>query len=199
MRRYAAAAISALVLTIVYMYSGERAPSPLPPELADEPDVYIEGAAITRFGADGGIRYRLWADRIKRFEERGVTYFENPVIRLHQQAGPPWLANATRGEIRQRPSHDGAQEENLRLSDNVELTRQYDDGRHFALTTTVLDIYPARKYAETDQAVMIETSGSKTTAAGFEADMERGWMKLLSGPGRRVHIVVEPHRRNRIL
>ena len=199
MRRYAAAAISALVLTIVYMYSGARAPSPLPPELADEPDVYIEGAAITRFGADGGIRYRLWADRIKQFEERGVTYFEKPVIRLHQQAGPPWLANAARGEIRQRPSHDGAQEEHLRLSDDVELTRQYDDGGHFALTTAALDVYPARKYAETDQAVMIETSGSKTTAAGFEADMERGWMKLLSGPGRRVHIVVEPHRRNRIL
>ena len=199
MRRYAAAAISALVLTIVYMYSDERASSPLPPELADEPDVYIEGAAITRFGADGGIRYRLWADRIKQFEGVGVTYFENPIVRLHQQAGPPWQANATRGEIRRRPGSDGAEEEHLRLSDNVELTRQYDDGRQFALKTDTLDVYPGRKYAETDQAVMIETSGSKTTAAGFEADMERGWMKLLSGPGRRVHIVVEPHRRNRIL
>ena len=192
MRRYAAAAISALVLTLVYMYSGDDAPTPLPPELADEPDVYIEGAAITRFAADGGIRYRLWADRIKQFEQRSVTFFDNPVIRLDQQVGPPWQARASRGEIRQRPVDDGTEEEHLHLADSVKFTRQYEDGRQFALATAALDVYPERQYAVTDQAVMIETSGSKTTAAGFEADMERGWMKLLSVPGRQVHGVIEP-------
>ena len=192
LRRYAAAGISALVLTLVYMYSGERAPPPLPPELADEPDIYMEGATITRYGADGGVRYRLRADRIKQFEERSVTYFENPVIRLSQKSGPPWEANASRGEIRERVVDDVETEEHLLLRDNVELTRRHDDGRLFALTTAVLDVYPARQFARTDQAVMIETSGSKTTASGFEADMDRGWMKLLSGPGRQVHGVIEP-------
>ena len=196
MRRLAAAAISALVLTLVYMYSGRQTPTPLPPELADEPDIYIEGAAITKFAADGGIRYRLWSDRIKQFEVPGVTYFESPAIQLHQKSGPPWRANAARGELRQRPTDGGAREEHLRLSDDVALTRRYDDGRRFALTTAALDVYPARQYAATDQAVMIETSGSKTTAAGFEADMERGWMKLLSAPGRQVHGVIEPDRRS---
>ena len=198
-RRFAAAAIAALVLTLVYMYSGERTPPPLPPELADEPDIYMEGAAITRFGADGGIRYRLQAERIRQFEQRSVTFFENPTMRLHQKSGPPWMVSASRGELRQPPGSDGTRDEHLRLSDNVELTRQYDDGRRFALVTTELDVYPARQYAQTDHAVMIETSGSKTTAAGFEADMERGWVKLLSGPTQRVHGVVEPGRRNRIL
>ena len=198
-RRFIAAAVSALVLTLVYMYSGERTPPPLPPELADEPDTYMEGAAITKFGADGGVRYRLRAERIRQFEGRGVTYFENPTMRLHQKSGPPWLLSASRGELRQPSTTDGARDEVLRLSDNVELTRQYDDGQRFALTTTELNVYPARQYAQTDQAVMIETSGSKTTAAGFEADMERGWVKLLSGPAQRVHGVVEPGRRNRIL
>ena len=192
MRRFAAAAISALVLTVVYMYSGERAPPPLPPELADEPDIYMEGATITRFGDDGGVRYRLQADRIRQFEDRPVTYFENPAIRLDQESGPPWHASASRGEIRQRSTDDGAREEHLRLSEDVELTRRYDDGRRFELTTTRLDVYPARQHAQTDQAVMIETSLAKTTAAGFEADMERGWVKLLSGPAQRVHVVVEP-------
>ena len=191
-RRYAAAAVAALVLTLVYMYSGEDTPAPLPPELADEPDVYIEGAAITKFAEDGAIRYRLWADRIKQFEERGVTYFDNPVIRLNPLVGPPWQARAAHGEIRQRSADGGAEEEHLHLADRVSFTRQYADGRAFALTTAALDVYPERQYAATDQAVMIETSGSKTTAAGFEADMERGWMKLLSGPGRRVHGVIEP-------
>ena len=195
MRRLAAAAISALVLTVVYMYSGRQTPTPLPPELADEPDIYIEDAAITKFAADGGIRYRLWSERIKQFEGPSVTYFENPAIQLHQKSGSPWLANASRGELRQRPTDDGAREEHLRLSDDVALTRRYDDGRRFALTTAALDVYPARQYAETDQAVMIETSGSKTTAAGFKTDMERGWMKLLSIPGRQVHGVIEPDRR----
>ena len=192
MRRYAAAAVSALVLTLVYMYSGEDTPTPLPPELADEPDVYIEGAAITKFAEDGGIRYRLWADRIKQFEQRSVTYFDNPIIRLNQRVGPPWQAKAARGEIRRRPVDGGAAEEHLHLADSVKFTRQYEDGRHFALTTAALDVYPERQYAATDQAVMIETSGSKTTAAGFEADMERGWMKLLSVPGWQVHGVIEP-------
>ena len=194
-RRYTAAAISALVLTLVYMYTGEDTPAPLPPELADEPDVYIEGAAITKFAENGGIRYRLWADRIKQFEQRSVTYFDNPVIRLNQQVGPPWQASASRGEMRQRPLDDGTGEEHLRLADRVKFTRQYADGREFALTTDALDVYPQRQYAITDQAVMIETSGSKTTAAGFEADMERGWMKLLSVPGLQVHGVIEPDSR----
>lgn len=192
MRRYAAVAIAALVLTLVYMYSGEDTPAPLPPELADEPDVYIEDAAITKFAADGGVRYRLWADRIKQFDERSVTYFDNPVIRLSQQVGPPWQARAARGEIRQRPVDGGTEEEHLYLAQSVKLTRQYGEGRRFALTTAALDVYPERQYAATDQAVMIETSGGKTTASGFEADMERGWMKLLSVPGRQVHGVIEP-------
>ena len=198
-RRFAAAAIAALVLTLVYMYTGDRAPPPLPPELADEPDIYMEDAAITRFGVDGGIRYRLQAERIRQFEEHSVTYFENPTMRLHQEFGPPWLVSASRGELRQPSSPDGARDEHLHLSDSVELTRRYDDGRRFTLVTTALDVYPARQYAQTDHAVMIETSGSKTTAAGFEADMERGWVKLLSGPAQRVHGVIEPGRRNRVL
>ena len=89
------------------------------------------------------------------------------------------------------------QQEELLLRDDVALRRDYADGRFVTLKTTALRVHPERQRADTDQPVIIETASSRTTAAGFEGDLERGWMQLYSAPSQRVQVVALPNRSNR--
>ena len=183
---------AALVFAFVFLPS-EGPPAPdLPPELRDEPDVYIDGAVITQFRADGGIRYRVESDEIRQYERDGVATLDRPRLDLHRPAESPWRVTAERGALRSVPGPSGAPEDELLLRGNVVLRRDLGGGATIVLTTALLYLYPERQYARTDQPVMIEAPARRSTAAGFEGDLERGWMRLSSAPGQRVHIVAAP-------
>lgn len=184
---------AALVFVIAYLNPEDAEPPPLPPELREEPDLYMEETVITQFRADGNIRYRLACEQITRFEKDALTRLEKPVLDLHRQGEPPWNLRAEHGHMRQRPGADGLPEEQLYLRDNVVLRQRFDDGRFVTMTTSVLYVFPEREYAETDQPVTIDTASGRTKAVGFEGDLKRGWMKLSSAPTQRVHIIVLPH------
>ena len=47
--------------------------STLPPELADEPDVYLFDARITEFEPSGMPKYELYAVRMDRFDDTEIT------------------------------------------------------------------------------------------------------------------------------
>ncbi len=185
-------AAAAFVLVLVLLAS-EAPPAPeLPPELRDEPDVYIDGAVITQYREDGGIRYRIESDEIRRYERDGLATLDRPLLDLHRPAAPPWRVRAESGVLRTVPGPSGPPEEQLLLRGDVVLQRDLGDGGTLVLSTALLYLYPERQYARTDRPVMIETPGRRSTAAGFEGDLERGWMRLSSAPGQRVHIVVAP-------
>ena len=74
------------------------------------------------------------------------------------------------------------------LVDDVKLERRSSEDDFIEVTTSALTLYPDRKYAETDQAVMIETHTGRTTAHGLRADLQTGQLTLYSG----VHTVVLP-------
>ena len=134
-----------------------------------------------------------------------------PALTLHPSAGgPPWHVTSVVGELREwatsdLPNHGAnlprttprAQEEELLLRDDVALRRDFADGRFVTLKTSVLRVYPERQVAGTDRPVIIETAAGRTTAAGFEGDLERGWMRLVSTPAQRVHVVALPNRSSR--
>ena len=187
---------AAFFFVLAFLNPDEVQPTPLPPELHNEPDVYMEDSIITQFDEHGNIRYRLASSEITHFETENVTNLEKPVFHLHQPSpDTPWNATAMSGSITQRPNHANVLEERLFLRDNVVLKRGFDneDKRHIMLETSTLFIYPERQFAETDQAVIIETASSLTKAVGFQGDLESGWMKLSSSPAQRVHIIVLPH------
>jgi lipopolysaccharide export system protein LptC len=187
---------AAFVFVIAFLNPNEVEPTPLPPELHGEPDVYMEDSVITQFNEDGNIRYRLASAEITYFETDNLTDLEEPVLDLHQPPpNPPWNASAMRGSITQRLNDADVLEEQLFLHENVVLKRGFDidDQRHIMMKTSALYIYPERQFAETDQAVIIETASALTKAVGFQGDLERGWMKLSSTAAQRVHIIVLPH------
>ena len=204
---------AALVFALAWLRPAEPPPRPLPPELRDEPDVFMEAPVITQFGDDGAIRYRLAAAEIRQFESERVARIAEPALTLHPGAGgPPWQVTSAVGELREWTANDlpdhgtgthppstaaTAAEEELLLRDDVALSRDLADGRFVTLKTSVLRVYPKRQIAGTDRPVIIETAAGRTTAAGFEGDLERGWMRLVSTPSQRIHVVALPNRSSR--
>ena len=183
---------AAFVFALVFLQADDRPAPDLPPELRDEPDVYIDGAVITQFREDGALRYRIASDEIRQYERQGLARLAGPVLDLFPLAEPPWRVSAERGVLRTVAGPSGAPEEQLLLRENVVLRRELGDGGALVVNTASLYVYPERQYARTDRPVMIEAPGRRGTAAGFEGDLERGWMRLSSAPGQRVHIVAAP-------
>ena len=164
----------------------------LPPELADEPDLYIEDAIISQFRADGKLKYRLASQEIRHFELDQVTRMRAPELTLYNLDSPPWNIVSEHGDIRQRPTHSGDTEEVVLLRESVSVKQQFEDGRHTILYAPSLDLYPDRQYAETSQDVMIDTEVGRTLAVGLEAHLARGLLTLSSTVDQRVHTIVLP-------
>ncbi len=164
----------------------------LPAELADEPDLYIEGAIITQFRKDGLIKYRLASLEIHHFERDKLTRLRAPELDLYNVDTPPWHITSIRGYMRERPALSGGVEEVVYLRESVNVQQQFEDGRYMSLHSPSLYLYPDRQYAETDQDVMIDTEVGRTLAVGLEAYLERGLLKLSSTAEQRVHTIVLP-------
>ena len=166
------------------------APAALPPELAEAPDLYMRQATITRWQPDGSIRYRLSAQEIRHFEGRQEAWLLKPDLDLRNGPGPPWRLRSERGELR-REAGDPERELVL-LRDDVVLRQSNPEGGPTIIRAQALNLYPQRRYAETDEDVMIETDLGRTVAGGLRADLEGGFLELLSDADAPVHTIVLP-------
>lgn len=101
------------------------------------------------------------------------------------------------GQVGDGPEAVAQARETLLLRDDVALSRDGPNGRFMTLKTSLLRVDPKRRRADTDQPVIIETTGGRTTAAAFEGDLERGWMRLFSTPSQRVEVLALPIRNGR--
>lgn len=186
----AVAVFAALALTVG---PGDiRAPS-LPPELARQPDAYLEGGTISQFRPDGALHYRMQVERATYFDKGRTTEVTAPVVEFFAPSVPAWRIEAATGEIRDVTAPGGAMEERADLEGDVVLSQHAADGTQLALYTQALTLYPMREIVRGDQPVMIERGvGSRTVAAGFEADLATSRIQLFSNADRRVHIVLQP-------
>jgi lipopolysaccharide export system protein LptC len=185
--------IVAALLALLVLETEETAPPPeLPSALADEPDLYMETATITQYNDDGSVRYSLAADEIRHFERDETTRLFAPMLTIHREPRPPWSVSSHQGYIRYRAGTGQDREEVVYLRDAVVL-EQNEPTHHLRLTTDALYVYPERRYAETDQAVMIDTNAGRTKAVGLAGDLDAGLLKLSSDGAQRVHTIVLPN------
>lgn len=169
-----------------------RAPS-LPPELARQPDAYLEDGTISQFRADGALHYRMHVERATYFDQGRTAEVTAPVVEFFTPSAAPWRIEAASGEVRNVTAPGGATEERADLEGDVVLSQHAADGTKLALHTQALTLYPAREIVRGDQPVMIERGvGSRTVAAGFEADLATSRIQLFSDADHRVHIVLQP-------
>ena len=193
-----ALAVAGFAGIAIYLGPGGGDETHLPPELADEPDLYLEQGVITEFRDDGSLHYRLRADLIRRYERLGRSGLEAPVLDLHERDGAPWRMASRTGEVRAVRGPDGKDEEHVELTGDVTVTREHSGG-FVRMRTESLVIVPARQQARSDQAAMIETDTMRVHAGGFEADLARGRLSFSSSTDAQVHIVAEPDQPTSIL
>jgi lipopolysaccharide export system protein LptC len=188
-----ALAVGALWLAFaIAPWRNSLTPRELPPELEDEPDLYMQTVTITQYQEDGTVRYQLSADQIRHFEGDQLTRLVAPDLSLYNHPEPPWEIASDRGYIRKRPNSAGVEEEVVYLRDNVVLYKARSSGETMTIRSPAFYIYPERQYAETDEDVMIDTEVGRTSAHGMQGELARGLLKLFSSDDSRVHTIVLP-------
>ena len=184
--------IVAIAVGLVVLAAREDLDSPPPkslaPELELEPDFYMEGADISQFNELGQLRYRMRAERVAHYPARNITELDAPHLTLFEQQATPWEVSSKEGTIHHETGPENGSHEVVELNHDVKLQRHSGAGEFMEVTTSMLTLYPDRKYAETDEAVMIESHTGRTTAHGLSADLEAGLLTLYSD----VHTVVLP-------
>ena len=198
----AAAGFAAFALLV----APDDVPLELPAEFADEPDLFIEDGVISQYREDGSLHFRLRSSRITHFERGrdghdGIAQLTRPSLELHdserpgtERLGPsgssPWHIRAAAGELRTVAAAAGS-EEQVNLRGEVVLRQDRGSDGFTEVRSTLLTLYPKRQFAQTDQPVMITSEVGRASAAGLEANLQSGQMKLLSSASQRVAIVVE--------
>jgi len=184
------AAAGALVLWILPGDDkSEREPG-LPPALVDAPDLEMTDAAVVQYAADGSRKYRLNASRIRHFDASGVTTLSNPEMFIDDPDDPPWDIRADSGVVEEVDTTSGAQEEQVDLDGDVQISQQREDGEFVRLSTEAIRYFPDRRYAETSRNVMIDTHVGRTMAAGMQGELDNGLFHLVSNDTQRVHTIV---------
>ena len=190
MRQLAAGVLLAVGLLLLAFYlapwRGTVPPGAPPPELAGEPDIYMESAVINQFQDDGTLQYRLAAQQVRTFDADRHTLLIGPDFSLYSPTAPPWRVSARRGDLH------GLRDGVLVLSGEVVL-HQTDPERGFTTVRTAeLRVHPDPRYAETERDVMIETEAGRTFAQGLKADLERRILNLQADADGPVHTIVLP-------
>ena len=153
----------------------------------------MEDGTISQFRADGALHYRMQVERATYFDQGRTAEVTAPVVEFFAPSAMPWRIEAASGVIRNVTAPGGATEERADLEGDIVLSQDGAYAPQLELRTQVLTLYPAREIARGDQAVMIERGvGSRTVAAGFEADLATSRIQLFSDADRRVHIVLQP-------
>ncbi len=160
------------------------------PVSAGEPDLFMEKAAITQYGDDGTVRYRLLSSEVRHYEEDRITRLVAPTMTLYRAPQPPWFARSKEGLVHDTDTIDGKRDEVILLRDDVHLEQQ--EPNRIEISTPTLYVYPDREFAETDQPVIIDTTSGRTHAVGMSGDLNTSLLKLSSSASERVHTIVMP-------
>ena len=181
----------ALLPVIVWLRSADRT-AKTAGVASDAPDVTMDTATIDQFDATGALQYRLVATTIRHFDADDSTQLDAPTLELLDAPQPPWWVRAKTGTIGYRTNADDKREQVVTLRDDV-VAEQREDDRYTRFTTSTIDVYPERKYAETDQAVKIDSSSGRTDAIGLTGDLGTDLLKLSPNAKHRVDTTILPN------
>lgn len=139
-----------------------------------QPDFFMENARIRQLNAQGTVSYQLTTERATHLASDESTLLDEPFLVFFREGETqPW-------ELRSRYGQADQGGDRVRLTDEVELQQKLPNRALTRLTTSLLDVFPQRDYAETDQAVRIEAANGVTTGVGMQVQFNDGTMTLLS-------------------
>lgn len=133
------------------------------PTGAREIDYRVRGFEVTRMTPAGIPAHTLTADTLRHFTDDDTTELDNPHLTVYQDAEPPWEIDAEQAWV-------SADRSIVLLTGEVVIDRA---GGTKTPPTTIftrnLRVQPQEDYAETDEAVRVESDDDWLDAVGMRA------------------------------
>lgn len=147
---------------------------PAAQQVAGGIDYYTEGLALTMMDETGRPKRHLSAERWEHYDD-GRTELFNQQLQLFSNNAPPMSIQSPRATL-------SADESEWFLYEDVTIDRDAGmDRRPLHVETRNLHVWPDREYAETEEAVRMESRGDWLTARGMQAWFgESAHIKLLA-------------------
>lgn len=133
-------------------------------------DYYGEQVHILDYDRQGELAQRINSPSIQHLTSDDLLHLTQPSGQLLRPGQPDWTLRADTGRLDEK----GAM---LWLEGNVEAARKDGSTR---LQTATLRVEPQRKYAETDDAVIISAPQGRTESQGMRAFLDRDTVELKS-------------------
>jgi lipopolysaccharide export system protein LptC len=150
-------------------------------ETAGAVDYYSKGVKRTAYDADGKAANLLLAANMEHFKGDDHTELDRPIMTLYQDNGePPWIIRSDTGTLQSGGDL-------LLLNGTVFITKDNDKGEQLKITTRNVRYQPAKEYAETAEAVRMETPTDLLTGVGMEAQLKPNLILKVLSEVRRTH------------
>lgn len=140
----------------------------------NSPDTFVERALITQMDKDGKLYVQFRTPYLTHYPVDDSTRFEQPEFVFFTVDQKPWYLNSEHGFA-------VTNFDTIVLSKNVNLHQP--PGRHnlaHTMRTTVLNVYPKRKFAETHAPVTITDPNTLVYATGLRVYFDEKRLELLS-------------------
>lgn len=153
------AVLVALGLAGAWLSQSQRPPGS-PPGSADDrrPDYVVEDVRALELDSQGQPARRLRAEQLRHYPDDDSSELEQPRLRLHDEAAPPWRIRSARGWF-------AAGGERILLTGEVHAERAAAPGQEaVAFATSAIEIVTNEEYAETDRFVELDRGNERMTA-----------------------------------
>ena len=136
-------------------------------------DSFMYNVHATNYGDAGTVKDTFESNHVTHFTDYDTTHAQTPNIVAYGENGAPWYVTADQGTM----SHG---DNNIHLQGHVNIHQPPGPKSHNAtLTTSALNYYPNRQYAETNKPVTIVQPGTHIEAVGMTANLKTGDINLL--------------------
>lgn len=174
-----------IALVTIYNYFTDRAKVITDDTKVPSIDYYATNIKVSQYKENGGIDYKISADRMTHIQQTDVAYLTNPTADLYKNSQNPWLIRSNNGEI-------GPKGETVKLINNIEGTQVDDQGKtntfkigqqknkQDPMKYGELMIYPDQKRAESKDFTLVTSDDGYSSGVGIEAFFETNKIKFLS-------------------
>lgn len=169
-------ALAGLVVLGLALYEAQETQSVAPqlplPQVAGEPDYYLEGATLKHYTELGQLQQIVTTPKLAHYPEQDLTTLLTPKMFGQNAAGQQWRAQANSGTLRQNNTQ-------LQLNQDIVLTLQAPEKRPpLTLTTTTLSVDLPHSQAQTQDPIQIRQGADVTRALGLNVDLQQGILIL---------------------
>lgn len=136
-------------------------------------DFFMRDTESRYWGEDGSLQRSWESQEMHHYPARNSSQLLEPIAHMPQQDGGTYKIRANNGWLLDDQSE-------IQLAGDVEVNHNPQSGSGSVLTTSTLNVFPQRDYAETDAPVTLTRNGERTDSTGLEVYFDERRVELLS-------------------